>query len=99
MHTLESIQARLREEMPHLRACYGVETLGVFGSYARGEQTDESDLDLLVTFSKTPDLLTFVDLADYLEACLGCKVDLMTPNALKRRKRLASYILPEVRPV
>ena len=99
MHTLESIQAKLREEMPYLRERYHVETLGVFGSYVRGEQTEASDLDLFVTFFKTPDLLTFVDLDDYLEARLACRVDLVTPNALKRRRRLAPYVLQEVQPL
>lgn len=99
MPTLEDIQATLRAQMPALRERYHVETLGIFGSYVRGEQTEESDVDLLVTFSQTPDLLEFVDLADDLEQALGRKVDLVTRGALKRRRRLASYILREVQPV
>ena len=94
MHTLESIQARLREELPHLRARYRVEALGVFGSYARGEQTEGSDLDLLVTFSKTPSLFEFVGLANHLEDVLGVSVDLGMPDAIK--PYLAPYILREV---
>ena len=94
MKTLEDIQEILRREMPFLRARYHVETLGVFGSYVRGEQTEGSDLDLLVTFAETPDLFEFVDLANYLEDTLGMTVDLGTPKALKRY--LAPYILREV---
>ena len=94
MKTLEAIQAALREQMPFLRARYNVETLGVFGSYVRGEQTEASDLDLLVTFSKTPDLFEFVGLANHLEDALGVAVDLGTPKGLKRY--LAPYIMREV---
>lgn len=94
MPTLDDIRETLRRELPYLREHYHVETLGVFGSYVRGEQTEESDVDLLVTFSKTPDLLEFVGLANYLEDVLGVKVDLSMRDALKRY--LAPYILREV---
>ena len=94
MKTLEDIQTALREEMPFLRTHYHVETLGVFGSYVRGEQTEASDVDLLVTFSETPDLIEFVGLANHLEDMLGVSVDLGTPKGLKRY--LAPYIMREV---
>ena len=99
MPNLEDIRETLRREMPYLRERFHVETLGVFGSYVRSEQTEESDVDLLVTFSMTPGMFAFVALADHLEAVLGRKVDLMTRDTLKRRKRLAFYILREVQPV
>ncbi len=91
MPTLEDIHATLRAQMPYLRERYHVETLGVFGSYARSEQTDESDLDVLVTYSKTPGLFAFVGLAQYLEDLLGVKVDLATPAMLKARIQPGVY--------
>lgn len=83
MRTLEDIKAQLHAEMPYLRAHYKVEQLGICGSYVREEQTEESDLDLLVTFSETPDLFEFVGLKHYLEDTLGLSVDLGMPGALK----------------
>jgi len=83
MRTLDDIRQQLRTEMPTLRERYHVERLGICGSYVRGEQTDESDLDLLVTFTETPGLLEFVGLKHYLEDTLGLSVDLGMPDALK----------------
>lgn len=94
MKALEDIQDVLRQELPYLRAHYGVDRIGVFGSYRRGEQTEKSDVDLLVTFARTPDLLDFVDLKFYLEDRLGQRVDLITQGALK--ERMAPRILSEV---
>ena len=83
MPTLEAIQTTLRRELPYLRAHYHVDTLGVFGSFVRGEQTAGSDLDVLVTFTETPGLLAFVALKQYLEDRLGLRVDLGMPDAVK----------------
>lgn len=94
MPTLADIEATLQAHLPDLRERYGVATLGVFGSYARGEQTGTSDLDLLVTFTQTPGLFEFVELKQHLEALLGVTVDLGMPEALK--PYLKPYILREV---
>jgi hypothetical protein len=83
MRTLDDIRNRLQAEMPTLRERYHVERLGICGSYVRGEQTEGSDLDLLVTFTETPGLLEFVGLKHYLEDTLGLSVDLGMPDALK----------------
>jgi hypothetical protein len=69
MPTLGDIKQMLRAEMPYLRKRYGVDRLGICGSFVRGEQTDTSDVDLLVTFSETPTLYEFVNLKRYLETC------------------------------
>jgi hypothetical protein len=86
----------LREEMPHLRERYGVRSLGVFGSYVRGEQRRRSDLDLLVEFDDTPGLIKFIRLENELSECLGIKVDLVMKDALKPRvgKRALSEVVP-----
>ena len=81
----ESVRARLAELLPDLRAEYGVRSLSIFGSYARGEQTAGSDLDLIVEFDRVPGMLGFVGLAHRLEDSLGVKVDLFTRPMLKPR--------------
>ena len=83
MPTAQDIEDRLRAELPYLRERYAVERLGLCGSFVRREQTGESDVDLLVTFSETPDLLEFVNLKRHLEDVLGREVDLGMPTALK----------------
>ena len=83
MLTKEEILKILREELPYLREKFYVKKIGLFGSYARGEQTKKSDVDLLVEFEKPIGFFTFVKLEDYLNQKLGLKVDLVTPDALK----------------
>lgn len=83
MPTTQDIEDQLRADLPYLRERYAVERLGLCGSFVRGEQTGESDVDLLVTFTETPDLLEFVNLKRHLEDLLGREVDLGMPTALK----------------
>ncbi len=88
----------LREELPHLRERYGVSTLGIFGSYPRGEQRSRSDLDVLVEFDERPlTLLEFVRLENYLTDRIGVKVDLVEKSTLK--PAIGRRILEEVRPI
>jgi uncharacterized protein len=68
--------------------------LGIFGSYVRGEQTETSDVDVLVEFSETPSLLKFVNLENYLSDNLNIKVDLVHKPGLK--PRLEERVLQEV---
>jgi len=84
--TLEEIQARLRNNSPTLEKRFKVHRIGVFGSYARGEQRAGSDLDLLVDFSE-PIGWEFVDLKEYLEEILEMPVDVVTKASLKARMR------------
>ncbi len=72
----------IRKEMPYLRQHFGVAQLALFGSVARGEATQESDIDIVVTLSK-PLGFAFIELADYLEEKLGRKVDLITATTLE----------------
>jgi len=87
----------LRKLLPELAKSYHVGTLEVFGSYVRGEQSPKSDLDVLVTFSKTPGLLGFISLENYLSDLLGVKVDLVMKAALK--PHIGQRILREAVPV
>lgn len=81
----DTIRARLAALLPALQARYGVRSLSIFGSYARGEQTAASDLEVLVDFEKMPDLYTFGNLALDLEEAVGLRVDVFTRSTLKPR--------------
>jgi hypothetical protein len=94
---LEIYRKKLREMLPQLEDRYNVKYIGLFGSYVRGEQTAESDLDILVEFSKTPTLFQFINLENYLSDTLGIKVDLIMKDSLK--PNIGKYILNEVRAV
>jgi uncharacterized protein len=87
----------LRQHLPELRDKYSVNYLGVFGSYVRGEQTKDSDLDVLVQFEKKPGLFKYIELEDYLSELLGVKVDLVMKSALK--PNIGKRILNEVEAV
>jgi hypothetical protein len=65
--------------------------IGLFGSYARNEQTDNSDIDILVSFRNGISLLRLIQLENELSAKLGNKVDLITEGAIKN-KRIKSSI-------
>ena len=84
----------LRVHLPEVRERYHVTTLGVFGSYVRGEQGRRSDLDILVEFSQAPTFLQFLSLEEELCAALGVKVDLVMRKALK--PAIGRRILAEV---
>jgi len=84
----------LRENKPVLEEKYKVKTLGVFGSYVRGEQKEGSDLDILVEFQEPVGLFKFMELEEFLEKNTGVKVDLVSRKALK--PRIGKYILEEV---
>jgi predicted nucleotidyltransferase len=73
--------------LPDLRRDFGVRRIALFGSTARDEAGQESDLDLLVDFEVGPTFDSFMGLKFYLEDRLGKRVDLVTPNALKPRMR------------
>ncbi len=84
-HTREQVLARLSEECDNIRR-FGVRSLGLFGSVARGENASASDLDFLVEFDhKSFD--AYIDLKAYLENLFGCPVDLVLANTLKARLR------------
>jgi len=93
MKSLIVIDNVLKKYKPELEDRYKVKKIGIFGSYARGEQRKTSDLDILVEFSE-PIGWEFVDLKEYLESILDMKVDLVTVRALK--PQLKDRILQEV---
>ena len=80
---LQKFMETLRNQLPSLAEQYNVATLEVFGSYVRHEQRKDSDLDILVTFSKPPSLFKFIRLENHLSDTLGVKVDLVMKDSLK----------------
>jgi hypothetical protein len=87
MRRQEAITA-LRSYLPEVKRDFGVRRIALFGSTARDEGRDDSDLDLLVDFVVGPTFDAFMGLKFFLEDHLGRKVDLVTPAALKPRLRL-----------
>lgn len=79
----QAVLRLLRRELPYLRRRFGVVRLALYGSYARGDQTGHSDVDILVELSQ-PLGLEFVAPAQYLEDRLGRRVDLATFDTFRR---------------
>lgn len=88
------IEEKLKALKPTLASSFFVEKIGYFGSFARNEQTANSDLDIIVSFKK-PLGWAFFDLHEFLENELSIKVDLVSAKALKEQLRDA--ILKEVK--
>jgi predicted nucleotidyltransferase len=83
MKRKQEILSILKQLLPSLKQNFKVKSIGIFGSYAREEQTEKSDIDLLVEFEAPVGFFKFIELEDYLSEKLGVKVDLVTPDALK----------------
>jgi hypothetical protein len=83
MRTLDDIRAELRAMLPELRRRWPVAALGIFGSWARGEQTAASDLDLLVDLDGRIDFFSLLELEEEIGRRLGLEVELVTRPALK----------------
>ena len=66
----------IRNEKPYLQNKFGVEEIGLFGSYARNEEKNDSDIDILVNI-KTPSLASLIGISDYLQEKLKIKIDLV----------------------
>jgi uncharacterized protein len=94
MKTFEEIKEILKKQKPFLMEKYGVKEIGIFGSYAKGEQKDKSDLDILVEFGRSIGFFEFLELEEYLANTIGVKVELVTKRALK--PKIGEYILSEV---
>lgn len=97
MKNLDDILGILRQIEPNLRRHYPIRALGVFGSYVRAEQREDSDIDILVEPGDGMTLPDFADLQSELSAALGVKVDLANKRTLK--PRIGQRILAEVRMV
>jgi len=96
MKSLDSIKVKLEEIKPTLQNEYHITEFGVFGSYVRGDQTEESDVDILVVFDPSfdLDLITYCHIQNYISDTLDVKVDLVTKKSLK--PYIGESILKEV---
>lgn len=94
MEDIEDIKRALLQHKGELRKKFRVKTIGVFGSYVRGEQKRSSDVDVLVEFEEPVGLFEFMRLENYLSDLLGVKVDLVLKKALK--PYIGEYIKREV---
>jgi len=94
MAEVQAIMNEIKKNMPYFTEKYKVKTIGVFGSYVRGEQKKKSDVDVLVEFHEPISLLEFVALERELSERIGKKVDLVMKTVLK--PRIGENILKEV---
>lgn len=91
----DEVLAKLDASFPYIRERFGIESIGIFGSVARGEDTLESDVDVIYAFRPEYDTYdTFFDLSEFLEELFGRSVDLVSPDYLKPRIR--SSVMQEV---
>jgi predicted nucleotidyltransferase len=95
-HRAEIIR-EIRRYYPFLSEEFGVKRIGIFGSVARGENNAQSDVDLVVEFSR-PIGLKFVDFVEQIEKLVGKKVDVLTEEGVKniRVKTVSSEIEKDI---
>jgi predicted nucleotidyltransferase len=91
----QAVLDRLHDAVPAFRERYRVKSLAVFGSVARGDNREDSDVDILVTFEGKPNFDNFMGLKLELEDMLGRPVDLGTPETLRPgiRARVARELI------
>lgn len=94
MKTRDEVLQILTNQKSSLLETYQLTRLGIFGSYAREEQSDDSDIDILVEYENAPTLYRLIELRDYLSELSATKVDVVTRNGLKARMR--ERVLAEV---
>ncbi|MFN3567661.1 MAG: nucleotidyltransferase family protein, partial [Caldimicrobium sp.] len=83
---LEEIKEILFAHLDEIKERFGVKEIGIFGSYVRGEEREESDVDILVEFERTVDYFEFLELEEYLTSLMGIKVDLVMKKAMSSTK-------------
>lgn len=91
--TINTIKEIIDNHKQDIAGKYHISEIGIFGSYTRGEQDDNSDIDILVSFAKPIGFIKFMRLEFYLSELLGRKVDLVTKDSLK--PHIGSVILKE----
>ena len=93
MKKLNELKKILQDHKATLKNEFGVIEIGLFGSYTKGNQKKDSDVDILVEFEKAIDLFAYVHLKNHLSDLLGVNVDLVTKKALK--PKIGERILSE----
>lgn len=95
MKSIDHIMRIIGDSREQLRSEFGVIGIGIFGSVARGDQGDGSDIDILVEFERPISFVRFMRLEKRLAELVGMPVDLVTKKALK--PHIGKRILQEVR--
>lgn len=97
MLTQKKVIQILRNNSSYLKKTYKVNRIGLFGSFAKGIENKDSDVDILVELEK-PIGLEFIKLADYIEDLLGRKVDILTPEGIRsiRFQNVAKNIMRNI---
>lgn len=96
---LETIKQKITQNKEYLRKTYGVEEIGVFGSFARGDNDENSDIDISIEINHDKAIVGFFEFARmerFLEELLGRKVDLVTKDSIKpyiKERILAQMIM------
>ena len=97
MKKIDEIIEKIKEIKPQLEKEYNITEIGIFGSYIREEQTESSDIDILIEYDRTKSMsmFKFLGLEEFLSSILNKKIDLVTKKALKPRigKRILSEII------
>lgn len=95
MKTFEEIKETIQEHKEEFQQQYGLKEIGIFGSYARGEQNEESDVDILIELERPIGFVKFIRIENALSGILGTRVELVTKKALK--PYIGKRILSEVK--
>lgn len=85
--TVDQLLKNKRDEVLRIAAKHGARNVRVFGSVARGEAGEQSDIDLVVEFEPERSLLDHASLVLELQELLGCKVDVVSERGIKPRIR------------
>lgn len=83
MKTIKDIKKIIQKNKKELKEKYGLIEIGIFGSYVRGEQDENSDIDILVEVKRPMGFVKFIKLENHLSKIFGAKVELVTKKALK----------------
>ncbi|MFH1963310.1 MAG: nucleotidyltransferase family protein [bacterium] len=83
MKTFKEIEQIIQKNKKELKEKYGLKEIGIFGSYAKGEQDKNSDVDMLVEVERPMGFVKFIKLENHLSQLLGIKAELVTKKALK----------------
>ncbi len=94
MNELVKIKKILQESKPSLKRQFKIKDIGIFGSYVRGKNRSNSDVDILVTFSRTPGFFDYLKAEAFLSRILNKRVDLVMKGSLK--PTIGKHILREV---
>ncbi|MBU1076404.1 MAG: nucleotidyltransferase family protein [Spirochaetes bacterium] len=94
MKNINELKKLLSTKKEKIQKEYNVKEIGIFGSYVRGEEKKDSDIDVLVEFDEPIGFFKFLELEEYLEELFGIKVDLVSKKALK--PVIGKYIKKEV---